>query len=111
GLGLSLVKVGLENDHHMFAGVRNIEKNATKHLIELQKMYHDQLEIIELDVTDEHSVMKAVHKVGENVNSLDCIINNAGILNARESIIEELDIEACMTAFDVNTLGPIRVIK
>lgn len=39
------------------------------------------------------------------------IINNAAILNGRGTSIEDLDIEAIKLAFDVNTLGPARVIK
>ncbi|PWK03347.1 short subunit dehydrogenase [Bacillus sp. VMFN-A1] len=67
-----------------------------------------QLEILHLDVTDEESVREAARNVGE---SLDVIINNAAILNGRGTSIEDLDIEAIKLAFDVNTLGPARVIK
>lgn len=111
GLGLSLTKVGLENGHSLFAGVRSTKEEATKQLRELQKMYHEKLTIIQLDVVQEDSVNKAAHKIADITNSLDCVINNAGMLNARNHKIEELDIDDCMTAFDVNTLGPIRVIK
>lgn len=111
GLGLSLTKIGLDYGHHLYAGVRNTEMGAIKQLKELQKMYPNHLNIIQLDVTDEDSVMKAVDEVKIHVDSLDCIINNAGILNERGSKIEELDIEACKIAFDINALGPVRVIK
>ncbi|MGV2325533.1 MULTISPECIES: SDR family oxidoreductase [Bacillus] len=64
--------------------------------------------MLHLDVTDEESVREAARNVGE---SLDVIINNAAILNGRGTSIEDLDIEAIKLAFDVNTLGPARVIK
>lgn len=111
GLGLSFIKVGLENGHHMFAGVRKMKDSSINHLKELQKMYENRLNIVELDVTDENSVKEAAEHIEKTTDQLDCIINNAGMLNERDSIIEELDIEACMTAFNINTLGPIRVIK
>src|SRR5690625_1321517 len=105
GLGLSLIKIGLENGHHMIATVRNLEVSKTKHLQELQKMYNDQLDIIQLDVSNEGSVKTALDQVKVITNSLDCIINNAGLLNGRggNSTIEELDIEAYKDAFDINT--------
>src|SRR5690625_324570 len=77
-------------------------------LTELKERYGNQLAIIHLDVTCEQSVQAATSKLN---GSLDVIINNAAILNEREKTIEDLDLEACKLAFDINTLGPIRVIK
>src|SRR5690625_487948 len=111
GLGLSLTKVGLDYGHHIYAGVRNTGDETIKQLKELQKMFPDQLNIIQLDVTLENSVIQALNCVENNTDALDCIINNAGMLNARESSIESLDIDACLAAFEINTLGPVRVIK
>lgn len=108
GLGLSLVKFGLENGHVIFAGVRNIDAHKIAQLTELGDQYGDQLSIVQLDVTNEASVITATSQVKD---SLDVIINNAAILNEREKTIEDLDLEACKLAFDINTLGPIRVIK
>lgn len=108
GLGLSLVKIGLEEGHVIFAGVRDIAGQKIAQLTELKGQYEGQLNIVQLDVTNEKSVIAATGQVNE---SLDVIINNAGILNEREKSIEDLDLEACRLAFDINTLGPIRVIK
>lgn len=108
GLGLQLVKVGLENGHQVFAGVRDTSESKLKQLTELKEKYSNQLEIIALDVTSEESVRVAASKLN---GSLDVIINNAAILNEREKSIEDLDIKACSLAFDINTLGPMRVIK
>lgn len=111
GLGLSFVKTGLEKGHHIFAGVRSLVDSASTHLKELQKMYEGNLHIVALDVTDEQEIEKAVTIIEEITPSLDVIINNAGILNERDSTIEALDIKACTEAFDLNTLGPLRVVK
>lgn len=111
GLGLCLTKVGLKQGHYIFAGVRNLEEKTIKHLTDLQAEFMNQLEIIQLDVTNERSVIDAMGKVKVSKGSLDGIVNNAAILNEREKTIEELDLEQCTLAFDVNTLGPIRVIK
>lgn len=108
GLGLALVKVGLAKGYRVFAGVRDIDEQRIAQLTVMKDAYGDQLEIVDLDVANEESVSMATRKVGK---SLDVIINNAAILNEREKSIEDLDIEACSQAFDINTLGPMRVIK
>ncbi len=111
GLGLALAEVGLENNYNVLAGVRSIEDSDTEQLVNLQKEFKDHLKIIQLDVTDEDSIVEAAKNVKNSKENLDVIINNAGILNAREKSIEELDLEELKFALDVNTLGPVRVIK
>lgn len=111
GLGLSLTKVGLDHGHTIFASSRQVDEQVTKQLRELQKMYPDQLHIVQLDVTSEASVMQAVQEVKAITESLDGLINNAAILNEREKSIEELDIDAFKLALDINTVGPVRVVK
>src|SRR5690554_3550993 len=91
GLGLSLVKFGLEKGHVIFAGVRDIDAQKIAQLTELQGQYDGQLTIVQLDVTNEASVITAASQVN---GSLDVIINNAAILNEREKTIEDLDLEA-----------------
>ena len=108
GLGLQLAKVGLQNGHDVFAGVRDMNTSNMQELTELKERYGNQLAIIHLDVTCEQSVQVATSKLN---GSLDVIINNAAILNEREKTIEDLDLDACQLAFDINTFGPIRVIK
>nr|WP_253705601.1 SDR family oxidoreductase [Bacillus velezensis] len=108
GLGLGFVEVGLEKGYRVFAGVRDPNEQKRTQSTKLKEKNSNQLEILHLDVTDEESVREAARNVGE---SLDVIINNAAILNGRGTSIEDLDIEAIKLAFDVNTLGPARVIK
>jgi len=108
GLGLQLAKVGLEKGYDVFASVRDMSASKIQELTELKEQYNNQLEIVHLDVTSEKSVRAATSKLN---GSLDVIINNAAILNEREKNIEDLDLDACQLAFDINTLGPIRVIK
>lgn len=110
GLGLSFVKTGLEKGHRIFAGLRT-EASKSNPLKELQKMYAGQLHFIKLDVTNEQDVIEAVKTVQEKTSSIDVIINNAGILLDRDKTIETLHLEACETAFAVNTLGPMRIVK
>ncbi|KIL43053.1 SDR family oxidoreductase [Jeotgalibacillus campisalis] len=110
GLGYALVQKGLIEGHRIFAGVRTLDSTSGKELIK-QMETTDQLIVLQVDVTNEDSVVHAKEKILAHSGSLDVIINNAGTLLEVESEIEELDIEACRQSFDVNTLGPLRVIK
>lgn len=111
GLGLAMVEVGLKKGHIVFAGVRSNLAQHTEQLLVLQKQYKQQLRLLHIDVSDEASIKNAAEVVKSNEHYLDVIINNAAILNERDKTIEELDIQACAYAFDVNTLGPMRIIK
>ncbi|RXI96663.1 SDR family oxidoreductase [Anaerobacillus alkaliphilus] len=111
GLGLSFIKLGLEKGYQLFAGVRTLDNKTTKALLELKDSYKNQLHILQLDVTDEQSVALAANSLKESGQTLDVIINNAAVLEEREQTVEELDIEACMNSFNINTLGPMRVVK
>ncbi|PPA69117.1 SDR family oxidoreductase [Jeotgalibacillus proteolyticus] len=109
GLGLALVQKGIERGDFIFAGVRSAEEAEKGILGDLNKT--GQLRIVQVDVADEASVVKAKNEIEKSAGFLDVIINNAGILLESDKSIEELDLNECMKSFDVNTLGPIRVIK
>lgn len=111
GLGLALTKISLQNGGTVFAGVRGIEDAKIEELLELKENYNGNLEIIEIDVQSEESVLSALAQVKEKTKSIDVLINNAAILNERDKSIEELDVEAFKLALDINILGPIRVVK
>jgi NAD(P)-dependent dehydrogenase (short-subunit alcohol dehydrogenase family) len=110
GLGLNLTNYSLRNGHTVFAGVRSIEKVSLP-LLELKKQYGSFLELIELDVSFEESVIHAVSAVSAKTNALDVVFNNAGIALERETLIEEIDMEKVLLTFQVNTFGPMRIVK
>ena len=63
-----------------------------------------------LDVTDDASVAGAVDAVAGQVDHLDVLVNNAGIVGSRTPPHETgpADFLAC---FGVNLLGPVRVTR
>ena len=60
-----------------------------------------------IDVGDGESVKKLAAELGEE--SLDVLINNAGIL--RRDSFGEIDYDTMIEQFKVNTLGPLRVTE
>jgi len=107
GLGLALVDYALKKGDTVIATVRKMSPE----LAEQQSKYPDALQILLLDVTDEEAIMQAQEKLAQKIDKIDVIINNAAILNGRDQMIENLSFEDCLIAFDINTLGPARIIK
>jgi NAD(P)-dependent dehydrogenase (short-subunit alcohol dehydrogenase family) len=65
---------------------------------------------VQLDVTDPESVTRAVRTVVARAGRLHVVVNNAGghyDEGARASELDDLDL---LDAFEVNTIGPMRLI-
>jgi NAD(P)-dependent dehydrogenase (short-subunit alcohol dehydrogenase family) len=109
GLGFFLTKKYLEDGATVFAGARDI---STPMLEELKLEFPKTLVPITLEVTDSSSVGEAAFNVGKHTAKIDVIINNAAIHNNSSfEILENADIEDCLPVYDVNSLGPLRVVK
>lgn len=64
--------------------------------------------VLQLDVTDQESVVRLAHDLGDQ--SIDILINNAGILPEAKSIAD-VNFDDFNRVLAVNTVGPIRVTQ
>lgn len=110
GLGMDLAAAALERGHAVIAGVRNPERGHEA-LSGLAADYGDKLTVASLDVTDEAGIAALAARLKEEGRTLGVIINNAAVLNAADTPLEELDIEDMKLALDINLYGPMRVVK
>lgn len=104
----TLAKAG----HRVFASMRSVHGKNAKAARQLQDWAKGEglsLEVVELDVTDQASVDKAVTRILEAAGHLDVVVNNAGVANV--GILEGFTIEQTQALFDVNTFGALRVDK
>lgn len=108
GLGLALTAGLVERGWRVFAGQYMPE---WPELGALAARHPGAVEIVPLDVSCAASVTAAARTVGERSDRLDLIINNAGINAGRTELREGLDWEAMHRAYNVNALGPIRVVE
>ncbi|SFT26497.1 SDR family oxidoreductase [Paenibacillus sp. BC26] len=108
GLGLAIAAEALERRHNVIAGVRDVSGDK---LATLRATYGDRLTIAELDVASEESIAGLASALKREGRTLGAIVNNAAILNARNTQIEELDMNDVVQAFEVNLYGPMRVVK
>lgn len=68
-----------------------------------------ELNIIQLDVTDQKSIDAAVSSVLEEKSRIDVLVNNAGL--SSYGPIEYFSIEEIESVFDTNLLGVVRVTQ
>jgi NAD(P)-dependent dehydrogenase (short-subunit alcohol dehydrogenase family) len=108
GLGICLVREYLSRGYRVFGADIRKRPDTDKLLAEADGNYL----FFETDVSDSASVGQLAAKVSAETESLDIIINAAGILRPEsENVLEEFDIDGSRKLFDVNALGPLRVVK
>ncbi len=104
GIGLELTRRFLDAGKRVIATCRQPDNaNDLTRLAE-----HCQLTVFQLEVTDPESVSRLCAELeGE---TLDVLINNAGIMGGDRQSIDNMDYSAWIEAFEVNTLAPFRLI-
>ena len=107
GLGFEFVRQYVDDGWRVFAACRD-PKSAS----ELQRLAKDaggQLTIVVMDVTDSKSVHAAAAQL-KNV-AIDLIVNCAGITGVSGQKVGKIDYDSWAHVFDVNAMGPMRVIE
>tara|TARA_R100001377_G_scaffold84610_2_gene68557 strand:- start:203 stop:889 length:687 start_codon:yes stop_codon:yes gene_type:complete len=103
GIGLGLVQVFLAKNARVIAACRNPEKATA-----LQELAQNSaLEILPLDVADEASITAFIAAL--EGKPIDILINNAGTLGGDKQSVDNMDYDAWVQAFVVNTIAPFRL--
>jgi len=105
GLGLEIAKQLLAREVEVWLTMRSLEHS--EHLLE-QLGAGDRAHLIQLDVDSEDSVRSAAHIYSQHSNCLDILINNAGIMEDHQEILD-LDISDFDRHLHINSFGPLRV--
>jgi NAD(P)-dependent dehydrogenase (short-subunit alcohol dehydrogenase family) len=105
GIGLELTRQYLKRQTRVLAACRTPE--SAQSLSELKQSNPETLKIYPLEVTDDNSV-KALADALRN-ESIDVLINNAGISGGERQDIREMDYSRWALTLAVNTISPFRV--
>lgn len=108
GIGLGLTDEALQRGKYVYAACRN--PDGARELWELESAANGRLKLIEMDVGNEASIMKATHALPQDL-VLDCVINNAGIMRGSNEGLKQLNVDQVQETFAVNVLGPMRVTR
>ena len=92
---------------HVFASMRNTSKAGD--LEQAKRAEKLQLDVVQLDVTDEQSVANAVRQVIDTAGRIDVLVNNAGI--GAHGPLEETDDAELREVFNTNFFGAMNVIR
>lgn len=111
GLGLEFVKQLLPRAECLIATAR--DPGSAQELQELARNNAGILKIVQLDVSDEESIQRAVGGIGRLVSSLDLLINNAGIYIGRPGTaagsdrLGKLTMQGGVETLRTNAIGPM----
>ena len=101
GIGLALAR------HFSDAGFRVI--GTARKPEQATELKETGARVEQLDVTDQASVAALAQRLADT--PIDILINNAGIKGEDYKDMASLDVEALEWVLNVNTLGPVRVMK
>ena len=101
GIGSEFVVRLLDAGWKVYAGYRS-------DLLRLELINNHNLVCQRLDVTDNNSISEFVKIID---NDIDLLINNAGVPDGRWRNIKEIDDEWMLEVLNINSVGPVRMVK
>ncbi len=110
GIGFETARQLLQKGYYVYLGSRNLEKGLAA-AEKLQSEGLKQVEAIQLDVTDEHSVQAARDAIAKKTEVLDLLINNAGVNGGSPYTALEASSDQYRVAFETNVFGVARVTR
>ena len=107
-IGLETAKQLLQKGYYVYLGSRDLQ-NGKQAVEGLKNEGLTNAEAVQLDVTDEHSVKAARTEIGKKTESLDVLINNAGILGGNTYTALNAEPDQFMAVLNTNVIGVSRV--
>jgi len=107
GIGYETSLLLARNGFHTCATMRNTEKSESiRKIAEKEKL---PIKFLQLDVTDDDSVDRAIREIEKELGKIDVLINNAGY--SLVGGFEDLAPDEIRQQFETNLFGAIRVIQ
>jgi NAD(P)-dependent dehydrogenase (short-subunit alcohol dehydrogenase family) len=109
-IGFETARKLLQEGFYVYLGSRELEKGQQA-VEKLKAEGLNEVEAIQLDVTDQESVNAARLEIGRKTEVLDALINNAGVNGGMPQNALELDVNTMHDVFNVNLYGVVRVTQ
>lgn len=109
-IGFEVAQQLAQKGVYVYLGSRNIE-NGIEAVDKLKANGLNNVEVIQLDITDDESVIKARKEIGKKTNVLDILINNAGIYGGYPQMALNSTIDQFKATYDANVYGVVRVTQ
>lgn len=101
GMGKETAKLLAKNGYTVYASARRLER-----MKDLEAL---GIKILQIDVTDDKSIIQGLQQIYEEENTIDILINNAGF--GAYGAIEDMSISDAKYQFEVNLFGAARLIQ
>jgi NAD(P)-dependent dehydrogenase (short-subunit alcohol dehydrogenase family) len=109
-IGFETARQLLQKGYFVYLGSRNLE-NGHEAVEKLKAEGLTNVEAVQINVSNDESVKAARAEIGKKTESLDVLINNAGILGAMPQSATGAGIDAFKEVFDTNVFGVVRVTQ
>jgi NAD(P)-dependent dehydrogenase (short-subunit alcohol dehydrogenase family) len=106
GFGRDTAETLTRGGHAVFASMRDPQQKNRQHAEALRKL---GIDVVELDVTCDASVERAVRAVLARAGRIDVLINNAGIASA--GVTEAFTADQANIVFNTNVVGLLRTTR
>ena len=107
GIGLDASVTLAQNGFLTYATMRNLDKSSiVKAAVDKEQL---PIKVVQLDVTDDHSVKDAIRDIVSENKRIDVLINNAGF--GLVGAFEDLSIDEIKNQYETNVFGLIRVTQ
>ena len=110
GFGKLIAETLARKNFQVFATMRNVKDRnaqAARGFQELAQRESLALQVLELDVTDDGSVERAVGEAATKCGRIDVLVNNAGF--GVTDLVETVPLAQAQRQFDVNVFGILRM--
>ena len=107
GIGLETALALARDGHHTFASMRDTGKSGE--LENVAKKENLSIEVIELDVDKEESIVSAIKKIVTDTGRLDVLVNNAGY--GQFGCTEDVSVDEFRKQFETNFFSIVRIIQ
>jgi len=107
GVGLETALALARDGYHTFASMRDIGKAVE--LEHAAKKENLSIDVIELDVDKEESIVSAIKKVVADGGRLDILVNNAGY--GQFGCVEDVSVDDFRKQFETNFFSIVRIIQ
>jgi NAD(P)-dependent dehydrogenase (short-subunit alcohol dehydrogenase family) len=109
-IGFETARQLLEKGYYIYLGSRNLE-NGQEAVEKLKAEGLNEVEAIQIDVSDDESVKAARAVIGKKAESLDVLINNAGISGGFPQTATGASVATFKEVYETNVFGVVRVTQ
>ena len=109
-IGFETARQLLQKGYYVYLGSRE-SSNGQEAVDKLKAEGLDNVEVIQIDVSNQESVDSARAEIGKRTEVLDVLINNAGISGGRPQTALTASIDTFKRAYEINVYGVVRVTQ